>query len=305
MESTALQNPFFDSIPLNKSLFHYTDAGGLVGLVNGKLWLTSLHYQNDSKEYYYAINMLKDILNTEYPGLLHDTTISMLGRKMSLSFSFSLSEQGDSLSQWRGYCPKGGFALSFENVSFNNFIKDNNLQIVKCVYNVNDQKEVLRKYVIGITQAQFEHARATKDSSELPFSVNTLHYEIFNKISRVAPILKDPNFCQEEEWRLIKTLISTDAHRQYGSNALSEILPSNNVKVRPRGNAFIPYVEIPLKHDESRRNVSVAIVRMSPSNLPDNLRKFAEDACKSLLYTSDKVAHYNAEVVSSIIPYIT
>ncbi len=47
-QSQVLQYLYVSELPNDKDLFHYTDAGGLLGIAQyQKLWLTNLHYLND------------------------------------------------------------------------------------------------------------------------------------------------------------------------------------------------------------------------------------------------------------------
>jgi hypothetical protein len=44
-----------------KSLFHYTTAEGLYGILNSKrLWASHIFYLNDAMEFKYAVKLLKD-----------------------------------------------------------------------------------------------------------------------------------------------------------------------------------------------------------------------------------------------------
>lgn len=102
-------------------LYHYTSADGLYGIVTQKeIWATFLHYLNDSAEFQYGLSLTRQLIfeqakESEKPlneilAQVRDS-LARLGR-INIAV-FSLTEKGDLLSQWRGYCPNGGYSLGF------------------------------------------------------------------------------------------------------------------------------------------------------------------------------------------------
>src|ERR1035441_639495 len=55
LEKALCERP---SIPL----YHYTTAQGLIGIFNEGLWASSAYHLNDSNEFGYAINLVRDTL---------------------------------------------------------------------------------------------------------------------------------------------------------------------------------------------------------------------------------------------------
>lgn len=136
--------PIIEDDPLPSELYHYTDAGGLKGILEGKqLWATHAAYLNDSEEILYGRNaILSEIkkLGKERPPEIKDawtasshwflklfgTPTLMAGltamiqqRTAALLDNFGpfvtcLSESRDQLSQWRGYGGGGGYAIRFD-----------------------------------------------------------------------------------------------------------------------------------------------------------------------------------------------
>ena len=50
-------------------------------------------------------------------------------------FVASFSENGDQLSQWRAYCPKGnGFSIGFRYSDLSYLLKTTGFRLVKCIY---------------------------------------------------------------------------------------------------------------------------------------------------------------------------
>lgn len=186
-------SPYLNEIPEGiDSLFHYTDAGGIIGMVQHKsLWLTNIHYLNDSEEYYYAFDLVKRILDEEYSGLV---SMADLPRdRTSTVFSFSLSEESDLLSQWRGYCPNGGFSISFDRLEFNKVIQQEGLRVAKCIYNETEQREYIIKNVIGFAPSEYQAAKDHEKETfvRIPHEMFSLSKKIIKRISDIAPILKE------------------------------------------------------------------------------------------------------------------
>lgn len=101
-------------------VYHYTTVDTMMKIVTSrKIWATSISYLNDSLEGEHFLRMVRQRL----PGLLsryqlNDTVLNKLsdGPKPveSRPFVASFSSEGDSLPQWRSYCPQGnGVAIGF------------------------------------------------------------------------------------------------------------------------------------------------------------------------------------------------
>jgi len=106
-------------------LYQYTDINGLRGIYDGgQLWATSSMFLNDTTELKLGLAMTRDYLITILQRLqqaetppVDMATDSVEVRQMlhaieefenySDCFVACLTEQGDQLSQWRGYAPDG------------------------------------------------------------------------------------------------------------------------------------------------------------------------------------------------------
>lgn len=298
---STLDTPFFQEIPENVGpLFHYTDAGGLLGMVQyKKLWLTSIHYQNDSQEYYYAFDLVKEILEKHYPGLLQYSEVYSR-EKTSTVFTFSLSERKDLLSQWRGYCPDGGFAISFNKSQLNELVASEDILVAKCIY---DKKEQISFIIDNVIEFRPEYYMQRLELEKDPLHAKDMQIfyfnkQIFNKITRIAPLLKDCSFSEEQEWRLIKVL-QTSSDAQSLGDSVKKYIAENTVKIRARKNKLIPYIELPLNRCN---NEPVAISEIVISPTPH--KELALDACNALLFAESRVINHGVKIKNSKIPYI-
>ena len=154
----------------NKTVYHYTSLPGLLGITkNDSIWATNILYLNDSSELHYAKELLREELaifrdnNQEF--VLADTFEKSLGHffletfennintllpSQSIGFFVcSFSEEGDLLSQWRGYSKSGaGFSLGFNLNLLKAFVERGRLFIKKVIY---DRDEQVREIKILLT----------------------------------------------------------------------------------------------------------------------------------------------------------
>jgi Protein of unknown function (DUF2971) len=101
-------------------VYHYTTVETMMKIVtSGKIWATSISYLNDSSEGAHLLHMVRgrlpDLL-AQYQ--LRETVLSKFDSTDKLvenrPFIASFSAEGDSLAQWRSYCPQGnGVAIGF------------------------------------------------------------------------------------------------------------------------------------------------------------------------------------------------
>lgn len=98
-------------------LFHYTSVEGFIGIVTSKtLWASDMLSLNDAAEASYATNLICDTLTAHHPEIPRADFETQLNYLFSLYVPFitCFCEDGDLLSQWRGYSDQGdGFAVGF------------------------------------------------------------------------------------------------------------------------------------------------------------------------------------------------
>ena len=99
-------------------LYHYTSHDALYKIVEGKrLRASHAYFLNDSSEIKYAIDRFIQIVNEKAQSVTDQQDSAFLAQVPSwlanmksnphYIFSFSLSEDGNVLSQWRAYTPYG------------------------------------------------------------------------------------------------------------------------------------------------------------------------------------------------------
>ena len=112
------------------TLYHYTDANGLLGILDQReIWCTHIAYLNDAKEYRVGIDlwneMLKDLdeqpptevrafVRAARARLQYKQPMEQLLKSRAHFFVASFSEEDDDLAQWRGYSGSGPkFSIGF------------------------------------------------------------------------------------------------------------------------------------------------------------------------------------------------
>lgn len=186
-------------------LYHYTDQNGFIGIFDSRtLWATKIQYLNDHNEYYLAAKIaskiLKERIEKETDFDIRFTYEEFLNRIQLMSHInvcvCSLSEQGDLLSQWRGYSNKmGGYSIGFDFDSIESIAKRNGFELVKCIY---DEEQQVNKVESVINEAIGIVDQGSR------YGINRKSIDYFEEtLLKLAPVLKDSHFSEEAEWRLV------------------------------------------------------------------------------------------------------
>jgi hypothetical protein len=242
-------------------LYHYTSATGLLGMLDyKKLWFTQLNFSNDVVESSYGVGLIKQVME-EYLGLVYTNTYTpdlntekdFSQLDLPLVFTFSLSEDKDSLSQWRGYCPNGGYSIRFDSEQLDAMLKRENLTIGKCIYEKDDQVAFIREQIIRYPTVQaYEADRSAYGLTKWGISLNQ---EINERARRYAPLIKHPKFKEEQEWKIFASYfpphVSGPTMQRFFMKTqpqLSEL--RTRIKFRPGKSTVIPYLEMLVVEDK-------------------------------------------------------
>jgi hypothetical protein len=215
-------------------LYHYTSIDGLEGILTKRsLWASQIHFLNDTQEFKYAVHILKEVLSglrEEYPitwsrvalgpcpppsepkeflaefyRSLESEVLFDLFKKFPICI-FSLSERGDLLSQWRGYCPPGGgYSIGFPSKLLIQFLKTRDLCLKPCVYDEKEQQAIVKRTITEKGQTVLK--RLSGPPIEIQDVFKKCFVEFFMEFSQIASILKHPSFYEECEWRIVSSLI--------------------------------------------------------------------------------------------------
>ncbi len=293
---------------IDRPLYHYTSQTGLLGIISKKsIWATAINYLNDTLEFEYSMKLIKEELQwlsdqikngelgevekeIKYFGMIHDLFEFSISQQFIKDhfyiFVVSFSKTGDLLSQWRAYCPKNsGFNLGFDLKIIQEVVNKQGFFISKCLYDPEEQKAAI-KYLLrqwGLfyidNMGRFSAFAKENDIEGLTGAVMEVTSELLEAVVHLCPLLKDPSFVEEKEWRLVSHPISVE-HPQ--------------VKFREGNSMLVPYFDLHLTNNTEQ--LSIKSITIGPTSDPES----SSDSLKAFL-KSKKINYDKVEV--SKIPY--
>jgi hypothetical protein len=212
----ALESVKFDN---DAVLWHYTTGTGLQGIIeSGTLYATQVSCLNDSSEIRYATSLFKNALIGLLAKYATDPKIESFVKKFlklieeeperpnhapSPFFVTCFSHHEDDLSQWRSYCGgENGYAIGF--VASNLFGTSNSVTVrvnYDAALHQSVASEIADKTVQFFRDGLDNKRAATAEEWEEEFLAFWDPY-----ITRLAPMVKDPGFAAENEYRIIHEL---------------------------------------------------------------------------------------------------
>lgn len=248
------------------TLYHYTSAAGLLGIVESKsLWASGIHSLNDTSEYLYAGSIVREFaarsLTAEPDHPWRDSFLELLEASdvilaQAMVFVASLSEVGDKLSQWRGYCPiGGGFSIGFAPDLIHQLAARQEYDLVKCEYDLKEQTAICEELISEGCRRAREYQLKEDPNPKLRREPAGLWRGLYKPLMKFAPAIKNPSFVEEQEWRLIRGPFDG---------------PDRTVRFRPGKYAPIPYREFALVNpllnssESSRLEIEELIVGPNP-----------------------------------------
>jgi hypothetical protein len=221
------------------NLYHYTSARGLLGILNDSgLQASSLEHLNDSREFHYACELLRNIWPSDVEnrgstrggvGAMADQLAISLVSKISFPFVSCFSKDGDRLSQWRAYAaPHGGYSLGFEDSR----LVAPGASLVQCVYCEDDQKALIRNEV-GVALEELGVAFDAATGEEITAILRRV-LALSYSFADLAIRLKHPAFKEECEWRVgIQTNADAVMFRESCGNVVpfTMFLPSGGLQL--------------------------------------------------------------------------
>lgn len=269
---------------MTENLFHYTSAQSLLGIIESKsIWATKIQYMNDSKEFTHAIELANSSLNSikisstdEKITVICNNIKNVLERTLDCNvFVICFSEVGDSLNQWRGYCPPNlGYCIGFNFRELAEQTKEQGFILRKCIYNAVEKSELIEVWVREVVDIFSQKVLGGQNIDDTSW----IHdYGYIARFIKMASVMKDVSFADEKEWRLIG-LVS------YGVG---------KIELRAGKQLLVPYVPISLDFSQSANLLWKLIIGPTPH---------LELAMRSASVLNDKVCFTNG-VTGTVIPY--
>jgi hypothetical protein len=231
-------------------LHHYTTSAGLIGIFESRtIWATSIHHLNDAEEYVHATKLLHDELEKRLKSETGSKKATfatwlneLMGEGKERAFGVSFSERSDDLGQWRAYANcDNAYAIAFDQKEMLAMLTDFDFALVKCVYSLEEQKQLLVHLVDYLYNYSLRETTLKGDR----------WWGWLGRTNRVVTsvlaAIKHPSFKEEREWRVVLPLSS---RRQ--------------LSFRNGRFGIVPFYKIPLTTDPQNR-LSFSQVTVGPT----------------------------------------
>lgn len=275
-------------------LYHYTTAKGLVGMLETKrLWATNSRFMNDPTEIEYATELVRRVAISEI-GKGDSKSLTRLKRdilkylneyeKAARVYVTCFCEQGDLLSQWRGYgAVGGGYAVGLLAKHLGKqFLSDDDYPIVppilrRVIYQKETQERFVRRFVKLLVEANRERSK----------DLNRCWENFYMFLDECLNCYKEPAYEEEDEWRAI----------QYGRIDGKAIFAAN---FRENTGRIVPYHPLDFTKSKGRYKgkLPIEVARFGPTLEPTTTRRSLE-----LLFTAYGYTKPPLVIEKSLIPF--
>lgn len=264
-------------------LYHYTTSDGLLGILQTqRIWATESFYLNDSSEIDYGLSLVKETISDTY---LYPKGTQELGQPILMGVMQHLSnrteeiyvacfsEDGDLLSQWKGYAGFGeGYSVEFDASELTRHKRKYphvNVIISKVIYKREQQISMIKAQVDKILIECNKLATNDNNRQEI---IDAGIVILIHMLRHMTIFFKDNAFSEEREWRAT-----------YVNNELSEE-GRRDVKFRVVGGNIVPYLPLDIGASAQKDvwNLPIsAIVFGSKVNI-EMAKKSIQLVCKGL-----------------------
>jgi len=233
--------------PPGGKLFHYTNSTGLLGILSSEVfWATNIEYLNDSSELYYCIALIRERLVRKKKAAAHNALwpIAELFSEAEKTFNpfhtltlyvSCFCENGDLLSQWRGYGHAGGgYAIGIQP-RHPEALPDDQPRIVlrRVLYDATEQARLIDDSITQLEILWTDISSRTRDETTLITAKEKMLSFFRQEIGDYIWCFKNPVFQEEKEWRFSYVTGAKDPKKRPG-------------KFRAGRSSIIPFVELDL-----------------------------------------------------------
>jgi hypothetical protein len=198
-------------------LFHYTDAAGLLGIIqDSEIWATHVGFLNDTTELEAGERVVDEVAD-ELQGEGHSDPLGRFFARfashhidLSLSkvapvYVTSFSENGDLLSQWRAYGGGGsGFAIGLQQAHVMGTSNSNEqvaVTLLRCQYDRAAFRETVKQTLRTLAE---ECVRFGTSDSTPPNEIDRqVVQSMLIAVAKLVPQFKHSGFEEEAEWRMV------------------------------------------------------------------------------------------------------
>ena len=235
-------------------VYHYTSIQGVEGILNSRtLWASLLHFMNDSREWLYALDLIRQditqrLTHRDDPNwiLFISELVESLAQIERINICvFVFSASSNQLSQWRAYCPaEGGYELCFQFATLKQHMEFHGFELRECVYNLIVQKQIIG----GIADNIINAVTALPDEKAVEAARQVAIQRISRELAQVAPLLKHPDFREEREWRAFGLIPANDPRMSY----------------HLKGSVAVPHCTLSLESEEAAFPITHILVGPNP-----------------------------------------
>jgi hypothetical protein len=242
------------------TLYHYTSLRGLMGIVEGgAIWASEIKYLNDSEELTHLAEWIRsEIALKRGPSDQEGSSIMSQFQEWSrerltnghMLFVTSFTENGNLLSQWRGYCPFGkGVSVGFTTAKISAIARAAEFSLGRCIYTAEDKSSIVTDIVDGVVEEAKRQGPSTK------YHPDQCYYHVFKELEplilRISALIKSRTFEEEGEWRLVSSI-----HTNYVRAP---------IKYREGATMLIPYIDLPMRWGEDQIDIERVYIGPSPT----------------------------------------
>jgi hypothetical protein len=230
-----------------RTLYHYTSLQGLLGIVEGgHLWVSETRHLNDVEELghfgraIYSEIALREAGDPEEAEIASQLAKWLPQRLASgpLIFAGSFTENGNLLSQWRGYCPHGqGVSMGFHPERLAESAAAQSFLLGRCIYAQDDQQRIASAMVEAIIAAAKAQGKSPPNKAPPTQSYHGVFQQLEDPILTAAALVKNPAFSEEQEWRVVSPSLS------------NYVVPP--IHYRAGASMLVPYLEFELPKDSA------------------------------------------------------
>lgn len=314
---SELAKRVFEGKKLPDTLYHYTDATGLLGILQDRKFRAT-HYKhfNDSKEVEFgddlAVRLLHDRLNGHCDKRLSRIYQACLGEKYgghaSVIRTFdcdfyiaSFCDEGDLLDQWRAYGADGsGYAMGIDPKALRAKVEGvvllptDGIAFVPVEYDEERQRAHLEFVLDRMTEAFQEQFDQVHDRDVEPFCGRAAQ-ELVNALLNLTVMYKHVAYKSEREWRVIKVKWGREIEAVADDDALT------GVHFRVQSSRIVPYVNLDFSDRADETIVPLRNIVLGPKNNDEAAVMTLHMLLKSLGYSGNR--RLENLITLSTIPY--
>jgi hypothetical protein len=271
-------------------LYHYTNAAGLLGIIeNNKIWATHINYLNDASELVYARRLIEEAIARhrqtfrsavaqEFFRLARDTFD--VSHTMDV-FVACFCEEGDLLSQWRGYAQAGeGYSIGVDGEQLGSIGGGKNFFFGPVCYDREMQGDIIDT-VLAMLLDGLETMTARKSAKAAVPLIGECVRVFRRAVWYPLVTFKDAMFAAENEWRAIEVMRRDETPKR--------------IRFRSSGSKLIPYIELDFSQFQQAGKIPIRCVFHGPTLNPDL-------SVRVLRLLLAKHGYSEAEVLGSKIP---